>query len=204
MNKYLAALAALIAATHLYASAADQPRIGLNDCVKPVLPPGAQGALTVKLRLGKDGKVRETLIHKSSGNPQLDAASMNHIASCTFAPQEQEVWALISYAWEPQTSLQRNAEQGHANAQEKLALSLIPEGDNPGNPEQALYWFRKAAEQGKPRSQYYLARVLLEQGSKDTNDEARDWLAKSAQQNYPAALALLKRLHDPSRDGLLK
>jgi TPR repeat protein len=103
---------------------------------------------------------------------------------------------------EPQRSpLQQAAEQGQAEAQEALALQLIPQDGNPGNPEQSVYWFRKAAEQGRARSQYYLGTVLLAQGDKT---EARQWLQKSAQQKYPAAQALLKRLHDTTRDGVLK
>lgn len=59
--------------------------------------------------------------------------------------------------------------------------------------DKASEWFLKAAVKGDSRAQYCLADLMLERNMK--KEEAIHWLTKSANQNNPDALKLLKKLN---------
>jgi hypothetical protein len=105
------------------------------------------------------------------------------------------------------------AEQGHADAQTRLA-EFFATGDRPEvskNDEDAAYWFRQAAEQGDARGQYGLGMMYLRgqirsetagdplimvfqalaSCSYENNRNAHHWLLKSANQGHPGAQTAL-------------
>ena len=67
--------------------------------------------------------------------------------------------------------------------------------------EQAVYWFRKAAEQGYAKGQYCLGECYLNgKGVKEDSQQAEQWFRKAAEQGYEPAAKELKLL-DLVREG---
>ncbi|MBQ8271479.1 MAG: sel1 repeat family protein [Tidjanibacter sp.] len=62
--------------------------------------------------------------------------------------------------------------------------------------QQAVYWFRKAAEQGYADAQYNLGIMYASgEGVAEDISTAIDWYSKAAEQNHPAALCELGELY---------
>jgi len=76
--------------------------------------------------------------------------------------------------------LTKAAEQGHADAQYKIALNyLAGEGDKK-DPVQAVIWLKKAAEQGHADAQYELGRCyMLGNGVAENKSQAISWFEKA-------------------------
>ncbi|KAA6230601.1 sel1 repeat family protein [Chlorobium phaeovibrioides] len=70
-----------------------------------------------------------------------------------------------------------------AEAQLNLALLYNAEGGNSRNPQQALKWFRLAAEQGEPQAQYNIgAMYALGDGVQQNDTTAVKWFTLAAKQ----------------------
>jgi TPR repeat protein len=87
------------------------------------------------------------------------------------------------YKW-----LQKSAEHGYPRAQVKLGnLSL-----ESGNGSEAIAWYRKAAESGDGRGQFFLAEALWSGvGVSKNTKEAFEWYLKAAKADNPAACTTL-------------
>jgi len=82
-------------------------------------------------------------------------------------------------------NLKKYAEKGYNSDQEKLAIIYF----STENYEKAVYWFRKAARDGKAHSQFCLG-VCYQYGKgvdQDEND-AIYWFKKAAEQGHDAAM----------------
>jgi Sel1 repeat len=93
------------------------------------------------------------------------------------------------------------AERGDAKAQDALADAYYHSLDF----KSAFIWYRKAAEQGVPNSQYQLGRMLIPQGfdalhnkiiSSEKLDEAIKWHVLSARQRFQQAEIDLGRFYE--------
>ena len=84
--------------------------------------------------------------------------------------------------------LTKSAQQGHAQAQNDLALMYLHGQGVIEDHQEAAMWLTLAAEQNLPEAQYHLSR-LYAQGKGVSKDEeiAFDLLSKSAQANYVKA-----------------
>ena len=79
------------------------------QCVAPSYPRRSvinneQGVSQIELRIGEDGRVRESKIAQSSGFFRLDQAALQALSACEFEPERvngvaREAWARIRYVW---------------------------------------------------------------------------------------------------------
>ena len=79
------------------------------QCVAPSYPRRSvinneQGVSQIELRIGEDGRVRESRIAQSSGFFRLDQAALQALSACEFEPERvngvaREAWARIRYVW---------------------------------------------------------------------------------------------------------
>jgi TPR repeat protein len=94
--------------------------------------------------------------------------------------------------------LRRAAENGHAPSQVLLAEIL----DRAELNEEAIVWFRRAAEQGDAAGAYGLgAMYLAGEGVKQDPQEAYRWFARAAEKGYaPAILSLASAYLRAARD----
>ncbi len=106
----------------------------------------------------------------------------------------------------PLANIKAAAEAGDAVSQDKLGDTFYYRGD----PERAVKWYRLAAAQGIPNSQYRLAHTLLfwasnarpseKAKSQAYSDEAIAWLLKAAAKGHKRAQVDLGQLY---QDGKL-
>jgi len=85
------------------------PVANFKSCAKPVYPKDAlaariEGTVTLAMLVKADGKVREALVRKSSGNASLDETARAALAKCNFQPgtvngAAKEQWAEVQYVW---------------------------------------------------------------------------------------------------------
>jgi periplasmic protein TonB len=83
--------------------------ISASGCEKPEYPSASrrleeEGTVTLKFLVGPDGKVKESVVEKSSGFKRLDEAARQGLAKCQFKPgtengQPVEGWATMKYTW---------------------------------------------------------------------------------------------------------
>jgi len=83
--------------------------IDFNTCAKPVWPEGAvaanrTGTVQLEFKVGKDGKVKESSVDRSSGHPDLDEAARIGISKCQFKPATKagkpiETKQKMQYVW---------------------------------------------------------------------------------------------------------
>lgn len=71
---------------------------------KSSLRAGEQGAVTLAVLVGVDGKVVQSTVVKSSGFAALDAATINMLPRCTFTPAvkagvPEQGWTEFSVTW---------------------------------------------------------------------------------------------------------
>ena len=86
--------------------------IRFDSCARPVYPDqeakqNHQGMVTLRFLVGADGKVKESLMMKSSGYPALDDAALVAISKCSFNPpvangKPVDAWIPVQYDWKPQ------------------------------------------------------------------------------------------------------
>lgn len=83
--------------------------ISSANCEKPDYPSASrrleeEGTVMLKFLVGADGKVKESVVDKSSGFKRLDEAARQGLAKCQFKPgtengQPVEGWASMKYTW---------------------------------------------------------------------------------------------------------
>jgi len=86
--------------------------IRFDSCARPAYPEqeakeNHQGMVTLRFLVGADGKVKESLVIKSSGYPALDDAALVAISKCSFNPpvangKPVDAWIPVQYDWKPQ------------------------------------------------------------------------------------------------------
>ena len=82
------------------------------------------------------------------------------------------------------------AEQGHADAQYRLALMYDYGEDIEQDYTQAFKWYQKSANQGYPEAQYNLGWMYKNaHGMAEDNAKAVEWYLKAANQGYASAQA---------------
>lgn len=85
------------------------PVANFKSCPKPVYPKDVlaakiEGTVTLAMLVKADGKVRESLVRKSSGNASLDETARAALAKCSFQPgtvngAPKEQWTDVKYVW---------------------------------------------------------------------------------------------------------
>lgn len=85
------------------------PVAKFNSCARPVYPTDAlaakiEGTVTLGMLVKADGKVREAVVRKTSGNGSLDETARAAIAKCSFQPgtvngAPKEQWTEVQYVW---------------------------------------------------------------------------------------------------------
>jgi len=128
------------------------------------------------------------------------AAEQGHLKSIT------ELVSLYSSDWNNLKKdmkkavywLKKAAEQGDVDSQNSLGYKYDRGEDVPKSKKRSLMWYRKAAEQGDAHGQRSLGVNL-----KDA-EEAREWLFKSAAQNYGLALGRLSTTYYGGPEGSSK
>jgi len=77
-----------------------------------------------------------------------------------------------------------------------LAVAYEKGEDRPKDPQQAIEYFRKAAELGHAKAQAVLGgKIAAGQNVSQDDDEALKWINKSAEQDFPGAFVLLGVMH---------
>lgn len=86
-----------------------RPVIDSSNCEKPSYPSASsrlseEGTVQLRFLVGKDGKVVESAVEKSTGFRRLDEAAIQGLSKCTFKPGLKdgfavESWASIKYTW---------------------------------------------------------------------------------------------------------
>lgn len=95
-------------------------------------------------------------------------------------------------------ALRRAAEQGHAPSQVLLAEIL----DRAEFDEEALAWYRKAAEQGDPAGEYGVgAMVLAGEGVKKDPQQAWFWFARAGEKKFAPAIIAMANAHIQAAQG---
>lgn len=99
------------------------------------------------------------------------------------------------------------AEAGNAQAQDKLAEAYRRQHDHANK----VYWYRKAAAQGVPNSQYQLGEILIHEATNPSTRspshvantakarEGVEFLSRAAQQDHKRAQLHLGRLHQEGK-----
>ena len=181
----------------------------LNVCPKPVWPPaalarGAEGRVTIALRIDTSGRVIESRVDASSGHPDLDQAGREGLAKCRFhslaatlsAPSGwramQLVWQkpVASAAVSPElaASTRTAAESGDTAAQMRLGWWYQQGVTGTVDLEAAEIWYRRAADAGNAKAQFQLARLYF---ASKRADEAVSWLRRAADAGDASAKAWL-------------
>ncbi len=88
------------------------------------------------------------------------------------------------------------SESGDAISQFTLGFMYWSGRGTEPDPDTALKWFRKAADQGVPEAMYNVAKILLSKDFDQNRDEAVRWLKRSSNAGYDAAYDMLSDLED--------
>jgi TPR repeat protein len=96
---------------------------------------------------------------------------------------------LLLHAEEELAALRSQAEQGDAWAQLNLGAAYDNGLGVERDVEQAIHWYRKAAEQGLVEAQFNLAHILVDEDISAT--AAAQWMAKAAAQGMVDAQYLM-------------
>ncbi|RZT03810.1 TonB family C-terminal domain-containing protein [Duganella sp. CF402] len=83
--------------------------VDFNSCAKPVWPDGAiaanrTGTVSLEFKVGKDGKVKDSSVIRTSGHPDLDEAARTGISKCQFKPATKagkpiDTKQKVQYVW---------------------------------------------------------------------------------------------------------
>jgi TPR repeat protein len=131
-----------------------------------------------------------------------DAAAEYEVGRLMLNPNPADDEVATAMPW-----FQRSAEQGYAPAEYSYG-GIFREG-RWENPQQLVYWWTKAAEQGEVRAQLWLG-VFYEQGKngvKRDYSQAFKWLSMAAKQGQPDAQVTLGQMYEngegiPQDNGL--
>jgi len=120
-----------------------------------------------------------------------DAAAEYELGRSMLGPKQTDYEVAAAMPW-----FRRSAEQGYAPA-EYIYGSTFREG-RWQNPQQLVYWWTKAAEQGEVRAQLWLG-VSYEQGQNGVERDYRQafkWLSMAAKQGQPDAQYTLGQMYE--------
>jgi TPR repeat protein/predicted acylesterase/phospholipase RssA/ankyrin repeat protein len=100
--------------------------------------------------------------------------------------------AKYSYQAEAKDSYIKAAERGHVGSQCNLGRMYFEDRDH----KEALYWYRRASEQGNAEGQYRLG-IMCEKGYgvKENYKEAVEWYTKAAEQGHAGSQYNLGRMY---------
>lgn len=83
--------------------------VQFDSCARPEYPQASlrekyTGTVAMRFLVGKDGKVVDSRVDRSSGHADLDEAARTAIARCNFTPATEngvavQAWALVQYVW---------------------------------------------------------------------------------------------------------
>ena len=218
-----------ITTDEVFHSAATMPRFpGGNDGLMKYLsthiryPKAAQdnniqGKVVIQFVVEKDGSIGEVEVARSV-DPVLDQEAVRVCKSLPkFFPGENaagepvRVWYTLPVTFklnegsthyeDPLTKLQRQAEEGDAEAQLDLAKKYYDGEDLDQDYAQAFNWFQKAADQGNDDAQYYLGMCYRDgKGVKKDEKKAIYWLTKAAEQDDEDAQSELVNIYIAKKD----
>lgn len=77
-----------------------------------------------------------------------------------------------------------------------LAMSKLGNLYQKSNADSSVKWYSIAADKGDPKAQYAFSALLLEKKSPGDTANARQWLNRSVEQNYPDAFTLAAKIDD--------
>jgi len=89
------------------------------------------------------------------------------------------------------------AEAGSRDAMVALA-GLIESGDIAEPLENAVAWYRRAADLAEPLAMFRLA-LIARREPRLVGDDAHEWLCRAAAAGHPGAVRMLRRSQDPPR-----
>jgi len=179
----------------------------ISVCPKPVWPAnalarGAEGKVTISLRVDESGRVVDTRVDASSGHADLDQAARDGISKCRFYSLTDALgaasgWRPMQFVWqtpaaqtrvpaELAASTRTAAEQGDTGAQKRLGWWYQQGIDGPVDLAQAEGWYRRAADAGDTWAQLLLARLYF---SNKRAEEAIPWLRRAADAGDESAQA---------------
>ena len=95
------------------------------------------------------------------------------------------------------------ANQGDADAQFNLALLYLHGRGTPQDMKQAVYWYKKAAEQGHVQAQYDLGSLYQFDGSGEVPQDMKQavyWLTKAAEQGFVHAQYSLGQMYQSGHE----
>ncbi|MBF0142301.1 MAG: sel1 repeat family protein [Magnetococcales bacterium] len=127
------------------------------------------------------------------------------IAAAVADPDQDYQRALEAYLSDDMISsavdAQKAADAGHIKGMVLLADIL----DRAEEDAEALKWYRKAADGGSAEAALGLGKMLANgEGGKKDPDEARKWILKAVEQNFPDAMVVLANLHRKGEMGVQK
>ena len=99
---------------------------------------------------------------------------------------------------------QPKANQGDADAQFNLALLYYHGVGTPHDNRYAIYWYKKAAEQGHVQAQYELGRLYLFSGDDEVPQDYKQsvyWHTKAAEQGHILAQYKLGHMYEYGDEG---
>jgi TonB family protein len=203
------------------AAATTKPIVQFDDCALPEWPlPSLRaehtGTVTLAFLIGKDGRVLETRIKKSSGHPELDLAAQEGIERCSFTPGTENgapvtAWMDMQYVWRlegdapvmPAKNLMQllmAADAGDAASQLQLSEAYMFGRGVQQDPEQARHWVAKAAEQGYPDAQSAMGMLAMAEADTPNPEAAMVWFRKAAAQgNAPGMFMVAMHLLDTEK-----
>lgn len=197
----------MMSTTALAGAAAERTGPVLNlapaACPKPTWPAAAlrrgdHGTVTLRMLIGEDGKVADSLVAKSSGSALLDDAARAGLARCTFKPatlngMPTAQWTPLQYVWtlnEKPTreglakaeALRTRGLNGDLDAVHALAKMLAAGDGVTVNDAAAERLLRLAAERGHAAAAYDLAhRLATGRAEVRKPEEAQQWYDKAAE-----------------------
>ena len=176
-----------------------------------------QGKVVIQFVVEKDGSIGEVRVARSVDH-DLDQEAVRVCKSLPkFFPGENaagepvRVWYTLpvnfklnggsTHYEDPLTKLQRQAEEGDAEAQLGLAKKYYDGEDLDQDYAQAFNWFQKAADQGNDDAQYYLGMCYRDgKGVKKDEKKAIYWLTKAAEQDDEDAQSELVNIYIAKKD----
>lgn len=137
---------------------------------------------------------------KSAARPEADLiASMDteYLDRTNRAPTTLKKFALdtpneVDAEW--MAKVLKSAKAGNEEDQILVGLNYQVGDGLPKDFDQAVYWYKKAAERGNAKAQHSLGTLLIYGQEKPDYQQAAPWLMKAAQQDHPKAIYEWARL----------
>jgi len=96
----------------------------------------------------------------------------------------------------------RKAREGDLKSQIEVAKRYETGRGLEQDPQQAFFWYRKAAEQGDARAQFKVGEMLSKgTGVAKDVEAAKGWLGKAAQQGFAAAVSALSAIEAAEKEA---